>query len=283
MPNFYLINGVPTPVHAATLHVSDLSILRGYGVFDFFMAKDGHPLFVDDYLSRFFRSAQLAGLEVPVSLSELKAQVYGLLELNAQRDASIRLVLTGGYSSDGYTPAQPNLLVMMHDTPANIWETNSRGLHIITCDYQRELAGAKTINYMMGIRMLPAVQAAGADDLVYHDRGWLRESARSNIFIVDAQGTVVTAAEQVLLGVTRKHLIAVAHEQGRKVEEREIHLDELRQAQEVFFSSTTKGALCVVTVDGQPIGSGQPGPITHALQAGFIARVEAYLAHAGNQ
>jgi branched-chain amino acid aminotransferase len=281
MTKYYLLNGQAVPEASAHLHVSDLSILRGYGVFDYFMAKGGHPLFVDDYLVRFARSAELMGLPLTFSPQAIKEQVYQLLALNQLSDASIRLVLTGGYSSDGYTPGTPNFLMMMYEMPANIWETNSRGLKIITCDYQRELPGAKTINYSMGIRMLPAVMAAAADDLVYHDRGLLRESARSNIFVVDAQGNIITAAEQILHGVTRKYLIAVAREQGRTVIERDIHLDELFSAQEAFFSSTTKGALSVVQVDGRPIGTGEPGPIVRALQMGFIARVEAYIVACG--
>ncbi len=162
MIKYYNINGQQTPVENAYLHVSDLSILRGYGIFDYFLAREGHPLFLDDYLNRFYRSAAELYLEIPFDKATLRQHIYDLLAANEVQEAGIRLVLTGGYSPDGYTPVSPNLLIMMYDLPTSAWEFSSQGIKIITHPFQRELPEVKTINYSTGIRMLKTVKERGA-------------------------------------------------------------------------------------------------------------------------
>jgi branched-chain amino acid aminotransferase len=277
MITHYNINGKPTPVEQAVLHVSDLSILRGFGIFDYFLAREGHPLFLEDYLNRFYRSAEITGLEIPFSKTELTKHIYNLLEINQKKDAGIRLVLTGGYSPDGYTPADPNLLILMYDLPANAWEFSQTGLKIITHRFQRELPEVKTINYATGIRMLGAIKAAGAQDLLYVDGDWVRESARSNFFIVTPEGKIATTPDLILSGVTRKQVLEIARKNNFTVEERPVHIAEIETAAEAFFTSSTKGVMPITWVDGQPVGDGKPGPVSVRLQTLFLEHVRQYL------
>jgi branched-chain amino acid aminotransferase len=277
MITHYNINGKPTPVEQAVLHVSDLSILRGFGIFDYFLAREGRPLFLEDYLDRFYRSAEITGLEIPFSKPELTEHIYNLLEINQKQDAGIRLVLTGGYSPDGYTPADPNLLILLYELPANVWEFSQTGLKIITHRFQRELPEVKTINYATGIRMLGAIKAAGAQDLLYVDGDWVRESARSNFFIVTPEGAIATTPDLVLSGVTRKQVLDIARRNGFVAEERPIHVDEIGTAAEAFFTSSTKGVMSITWVDGQPVGTGMPGLVSVRLQTLFLEHVRQYL------
>jgi branched-chain amino acid aminotransferase len=279
MITHYCINGVQVPVGEAMLHVSDLSILRGHGVFDYFMTRHGHPLFWEDYCGRFERSATMAGLQLQFTADQLLQQVYDLMHTNNATDVGVRFVLTGGYSEDSFTPpTHGNMIIMLHELPSNVWEVAPEGLKIISFDFQRDLPYAKTINYGMGIRLMPLVHAAGAKDLLYHDGGWVRESARSNFGIITFDGKLVTSSEAILHGVTRKHILAVAREAGIVVEERDYHMDEIKTASEAFFTSTTKGILSVSQVDDHLIRR-EPGPVVQRLQALFIERVEHYLAN----
>ena len=278
MIKYYNINGQQVPVENATLHVSDLSILRGYGIFDYFLAREGHPLFLDDYLNRFYRSAAELYLEIPFDKAELKRQIYALLQANEVQEAGIRLVLTGGYSPDGYTPVHPNLLIMMYDLPASAWEFSAQGIKIITHPFQRELPEVKTINYSTGIRMLKTIKERGATDLIYVDQGeWIRESARSNFFLVKPDKTIVTADEKILWGITRRQVIDAAREAGYTVEERPIHISELEQASEAFFTSTIKGVMAIGQIDEQLYVDGTIGEVTQKLQELFVGKVKAYL------
>ncbi|MEM0995158.1 MAG: aminotransferase class IV, partial [Bacteroidota bacterium] len=79
---YYDINGKVVPKSAAFIHVSDLSLHRGYSIFDYCCIRAGKPLFIDDYLDRFERSAEDILLDLPVSRSELKTRIFRLIEKN---------------------------------------------------------------------------------------------------------------------------------------------------------------------------------------------------------
>src|SRR5688572_4620649 len=100
------------PLNEARLHVSDLAIQRGYGIFDFFRVQGRQVLFLDDYLDRFFQSAALMNLAVPYPVETLKTIIQNLIHQNNLPASGIKMILTGGYSEDGYHPAVPNLLLV---------------------------------------------------------------------------------------------------------------------------------------------------------------------------
>ena len=271
---FFAINGEITPVAKAQLHVSDLAFLRGYGLFDFFRVKGGVPLFLEDYLARFYRSAELLGLDVPLSKADLEALISGLLEANGEPDTNVRLLLTGGYSDDGFTPAKPNLVVLQHERKDYDPKLFEQGAKLITHEYVRDLPEVKSINYMAAVRLIPAMKRAEAIEVLYHSNGRVAETSRANVFIVNQEGVLVTPAEGILEGITRKRMLELAE---IEVETRAMTLEEVRAAREVFITSTTKGAMPIVQIDGQKIGNGKPGEVTKRLGERFEQQIEAYV------
>jgi branched-chain amino acid aminotransferase len=277
MIRYHFVNGVLTDAATASVGLSDLGLLRGYGIFDYFLVRRGMPLFFDDYLDRFSRSATLLGLELPAALPELKRHIFHLLDANGLPDTAIRLLLTGGYADDSYTPVQPNWMVMQHLLPqVPAWQ-HADGIKLMQYRYVRELPEVKSTNYLTGIRIREELKRADAPEVLYHDGRCVSESARSNFFIVTQEGVLVTPRDQVLHGITRKQVLLSAQEAGIPVEERELLLTELPAAAEAFITSTLKGVMPVVQIDDLRIGSGAPGPISRRLGAAFRARVEAYL------
>ena len=114
---------------------------------------------------------------------------------------------------------------------------------------------------------------------LYHDGQYLRESDRSNFFLVDADGTVVTPKDKILMGITRLKIIELAKELGMPLEEREVKVEELDSASEVFFTSSIKGAVAIVEIDGKAVGNGKPGPKTQALHEAYVALAAAEQVH----
>lgn len=110
-PLYAYLHGEFTPLDQAFLHVSDLSIQRGYGVFDFFKVTMGRPLFLDAHLDRFYHSAQLLELAVPLERPALVGVIEELMRRNNLPLSGVKVVLTGGYSANGYEPGAPNLLL----------------------------------------------------------------------------------------------------------------------------------------------------------------------------
>lgn len=276
MIQYYNINGSIVQASNAMLKVNDLAILRGYGVFDFFLVRDGVPMYVDDYVARFERSAGLLNLDLPLSKSLLKEKIRELIQSNGLMDAAIRLVLTGGYADDGYIPVEPNLLIMEHLMPTYKDEVMTQGVKVLLHQHMRELPEAKTINYLTGIRLAGNMKQKGAIEILYHNGIFVYEGVRSNFFIVDENGTIATPKDQVLLGITRKNTLEIAR-QHFTVEERNITPSELLNAKEVFLTSTTKGAMPVVQIDDQIIGDGKPGKVTLQLAKLLQEHDKAYI------
>jgi D-alanine transaminase/branched-chain amino acid aminotransferase len=248
----------------ALLHVSDLAVQRGYGVFDFFKIDNGHPFFLQDHLDRFFESARIMKLAVPLLREEIEARIQQLMTRNAMSSSGIKLILTGGYSADGYQPAASNLIMTQHVLKFPTPEQVEKGIRIITYPYFKEIPAAKSINYMMGIWLLDVLQQEKAADVLYYHEEIVSEFPRCNVFIVDESGSLLTPSRNILKGVTRKNVIALASPE-MTVLEKDITRDDLYAAKEVFLTSTTKRILPIVAVDHRTIGNGRPGPVALAL------------------
>lgn len=264
------VNEELLPIDKAFVHVSDLAIQRGYGIFDFFKIQDGHPFFLDDYLSRFYQSASLMHLKVPHQAEVLKSMIYTLIEKNNLSQSGIKLILTGGYSADGYQPALPNLVLIQQDFSLPGGDVLEKGIKVITHEYQRELSAAKTINYSMGIWLIDKVRQNLAADVLYYQRGIVSEFPRSNFFIVRQDDTVVTPANGVLAGITRKHILDLGRKDYKAVES-DITLEDVFQAKEAFLTSTTKRIVPIVKVDQHVIGNGKPGNVSQTLLDALLA------------
>ncbi len=264
------LRGDIIPLENAFLHVSDLAIQRGYGIFDYFKVQHGNPVFLEDYLHRFYQSAKLMELTVPLDKEALKEVIYQLIEVNNLPDSGIKMILTGGYSANGYDPGEPNLIILQQPLALPTQEMIAQGIKIITHNFVRELPTAKSINYVTGIRLINQIKQAGASDVLYHRNGVVTEFPRCNFFIVTQENVVVTPDKDVLLGVTRKNVLALSNKKYQ-TEERAVTLEDVAQAKEAFLTSTTKRILPIVQVDDRLIGSGKPGQVTLDLLEDLIA------------
>lgn len=254
----------------ALLHVSDLSILRGYALFDYFRTVNSNPLFLSDHLNRFYNSASDMHLPVKQNKEELTAIITDLIKKTNTPQEGIRIQLTGGYSTDFFHPAEPNLLIIPATINPLSFPDFEKGYAVITYEYQRDMPHIKSINYQMGIWLLPLLKKQQANDVLYYRNNIITEFPRCNIFMVTAQHKLVTPVHNVLLGVTRKNVIKLAGAM-MPVEERDITVDELMQAKEVFLTATMKRIVPILKINNQPIGHGKPGTFTTSLYEKFLA------------
>jgi branched-chain amino acid aminotransferase len=260
---FVWVNDSLIPSDEANLNIADLAVQRGYGIFDFFKTIDGQPVFLEDHLDRLFRSAVLMRLELKQSRDEIRDKIIRLIENNNLKDSGIKVILTGGFSSDGFNIAEPNLIISQQgfQIPRTMSE---KGISILTHEYQRQFSNAKTLDYLQAIWLQPILKEKKADDVLYYSNGLIRECPRANIFIVTKDQKVLTPESGMLKGVTRKHVLEISG--ARYVTEaRDVSFEELRNAGEVFITSTTKNILPVVQVDGYVIGDGNPGEVSRTL------------------
>ncbi len=257
------VNDSLIPSDEANLNIADLAVQRGYGIFDFFKTIDTKPIFLEDHLDRLFRSAVLMRLEIKQNRDEIRNKILQLIENNSFRDSGIKVILTGGFSPDGFTISEPNLIISQQEfqIPKTMPE---KGISILTHEYQRQFSDAKTLDYLQAIWLQPILKEKMAGDVLYYSNGLIRECPRANIFIVTKDKKVLTPETGMLKGVSRKHVLEISARMYN-TEARDVSIEELRNAGEVFITSTTKNVLPVVEVDGYVIGEGNPGEVSKAL------------------
>jgi D-alanine transaminase/branched-chain amino acid aminotransferase len=263
MGEYFFLNGEILPASKAALKITDLALLRGFGIFDFMRTHHKTPFLMDRYLDRFFRSARLLDLEVPFTREYIQKIINQLLDKNQIFEAGIRMVLTGGYTENGYTPSSPNFFILIEKINFPPAEYYQNGIKLYFYHHQRELSQIKSINYISPIAIRNKIQAANAFDVLYYFNDQVLEVSRSNFFIV-RDGKIVTPDTDILLGITRASVIELA-KKYYKVEERTITAAELWRADEAFMTGTTKKVLPVVQVGDKVIGNGSPGNITRHL------------------
>lgn len=115
-----------------------------------------------------------------------------------------------------------------------------------------------------------------ADEVIQHRGGWITEGAMSNVFVV-RRNVVLTppddAYPSILSGVMRRMLLDAAAGSRFRVEVRPVHIDEVRQADEAFITSSRRLLDAVTSIDGSPVGAGVVGPVTRGLFDLLRARV----------
>ncbi len=275
---YIFINGEILHRDKALIPVYDLGLLRGLGIFDFFRVWDGVPVFAEDHIQRLQHSLHVIGLNVDVSAQQWMEWFGQMIRINEADRAGFRVVVTGGYSEDGYTiPEQKNIYMMLHHLPPNDPIQYEQGVSLLTSSYQRDIPSAKTTIYIQSMYFQPQLKKAGAFEVLYHWKGEITECSRCNIFFIDSEGVIHTPKNGLLKGITRKQVLAIAAENNMPLVERDVFLDELPNMAGAFLTATTKGVLPVVKIDDRQIGDGSVHPFAKQLQALYQKRVDKYL------
>jgi branched-chain amino acid aminotransferase len=250
----------------AVCHPLDIALIRGYAIFDFFRTVNYQGLFLEEYMDRFIQSAQKAHLPLEYNHNELNEIISTLIDKNNHERGGIRMLLTGGISPNHFLPAKGNLFIFCEPLLLPSEKKYAEGVKLISVDYVRPIPTIKTTDYTLPCLLSVDWEEAGAEDVLYHHQGIVSESSRSNVFMVK-DGILSTPKANILLGITRRHTMDIAG----NVKVRDITLEEIKQADEVFITSTTKRILPITFLDKDAIADGKVGPFTRSLMAQFEA------------
>ncbi len=276
------IDGVLVDEERAVVSVYDRGFLYGDSVFETTRTYGGAPFRLREHLDRLAWSAARVGMQLPLELPALSAEVERLVGDVARPDREIvaRLMITRGEGAFGLDPTgatSPRRVLFLHAHVGLGTEVYTAGVDVITFATYRPsdaAAGAKVGNYLESIAALRAARAAGAHEaLIVDHEGHVLEGTTSNVFIVRA-GVLLTppVAKSILPGITRRLVIEAAPEVGLRVEERPLWPDDVQASDEAFITSSVRELVPVVRMDGRPIGPGVPGDKTRALHEAFRRR-----------
>jgi D-alanine transaminase len=274
MADIGFVNGRFLPLEEATVSVEDRGFQFGDGVYEVIRTYHGKPFQLEAHLVRFERSAGAIDLPLPWSLQQWAAHVQEGIARSGYAESKVYLQLTRGVAPrDHGFPAsvRPTAVMTVRELKPMDPARQAAGVTVMTMDDWRwGRCDIKSVNLLPNVMARQKATQAGAFEAVFVRRGQVTEGAVSNVMIVKA-GRLLTApgGEQILSGVTRTLVLELARKEGLPVEERFVSREELLHADEVFLTSTTIEVLPVIRVDGGPVGSGKPGPVTQRLQAAF--------------
>lgn len=263
----YYVDGKFVSSDEAVIPVDDLAVIRGFGVFDLLGTHNGNPLFLKEHLERLRGSAGKIGLFFPWSYDELVDVIMETLHRNHHPESNIRIVVTGGSSPDFITPQKkPRLLILVTPKPVPPPDWYTEGVKIITMTAERNIPGAKSIDYISATIALKRAHRKGAVEALYVDRnGFVLECTTSNIFAF-FKNRLHTPGRDILSGITRDAVLKIA-EKRYSVEIKDIKKETLFQADEVFLTGTNKRIVPIIQIDNTLVGNGKPGTETRRLMA----------------
>jgi branched-chain amino acid aminotransferase len=268
------LNGTIFEAESTKIHINDLGLMRGYGLFDYFRTYNLRPFQWDWYWERYERSAKLLRIPNPISKEAAYSIVMSIIQKQGNEDCAIRFILTGGYTLDSVNSAAPNLMIVsenLHHSPPSDY---SQGIKVISYEFVRDLPTIKSIDYKHYMILQNDIIENNASDVLFYKNGEISELSRSNVFIVNGN-KLITPSHHILHGITRRTVLELA-KNDFVIEERPVFFQEVLDAEEVFTTSTTKRVLPISRIDDRVIGSGKIGPKTQFLLDKINEMVESW-------
>ena len=262
------LNGQFLPLAAAGVSPLDRGFLYGDGVYEVIPVYSRQPFRLDEHLQRL--QATLAGIQLtnPLTGDGWAEIVHQLIAGAPWADQSIYLQVTRGADikrDHAFPPASvpPTVFAFASPLVTTAADVRARGVAAITvADLRWARCDLKVISLLANVlARQQAVEHDCAEALLIRD-GLLKEGAASNIFVVKEGVVLAPPKTQLMLpGITYDVILELATAHGQRLTVREITETELRAADEVWMTSSTKEVLAITTLDGQSVGNGRPGPV----------------------
>ena len=283
------VNGRTSDQEHAVISVFDHGFLYGEGVYETLRTYNGQPFLFDRHMQRLRKSAGMLALPVPLDDAAIDARFRETMRAAKlgdapEREAYIRILVTRGIGELTYDPAAtptPSIVVIVKPHVAPSRDIFERGVTVSLVPIVRNHPASvnpliKSNNLLNNaLAMQEAFRRGGYEGVMRNYRGELAECTQSNLFIVKNGAALTPPLDAGLLpGITRAFLFEVGDARGIPVREAVLHDEDLFGADEAFLTSTTREVVPIVKVDDRPIGSGAPGPITHALLDGYRKKAQ---------
>lgn len=268
IPVLAWINGCILPANSAALPVSDQAYLTGMGAFETIRTEARVPLFLDEHLQRLAESAACFGLQCPRA-DVLRGGIAELLARQGLENARLRVIVSGTITPDG-TPFHFGGSTRTTLIAYTLKEPSPCRLRIVSAPFrmysESPLAGHKCTSYALYALAMRYARDAGCDDaLMLDQRGNLMGCATANFFWVN-DGVVHTPDIRCgcRRGVTRERVIRACDRLKIPCRNTRSKIDAMVHADEIFITSSIRGAMSVANVDGRPYAHGE---ITTRLSA----------------
>jgi len=264
------LNGRFLPLADAKVSALDRGFVFGDGVYEMVPVYSKKPFRLDEHLRRLQGSLDGIRLANPHGMAEWRERILQLVELQDFADQSVYIQITRGVAPrdhafpEGVAPTvfmfvQPLVTASDAQKAAGVCAVTAADNRWLRCDI-------KAISLLANILLRQQAVDAGCAETVMLRDGFLTEGAASNIFVVkDGVLRVPPPSSLMLSGVTYDVVLELAAAHGTPHEVRAVSEAEVRSADELWMTSSTKEIMAIVKLDGVPVGAGVPGPLAQRM------------------
>ena len=272
------VNGQYLPEDQATVSIFDRGFLFADGVYEVTSVLGGKLIDFDGHAVRLQRSLDELDMKNPISKDDLLEIHRELVRANDITDGLIYLQVTRGAADRDFAyPAddvEPTLVLFTQSKPGLADNPTAKiGIKVISIEDQRwGRRDIKTVQLLFPSMGKMMAKAAGCDDAWMVEDGAVTEGTSNNAYIVK-DGKIITRhlSNDILHGITRAAVLRFADEAQMQVEERAFTIEEAQNADEAFITSASTFVMPVVSIDGEAVGTGTPGPIASRLREIYLA------------
>ncbi|HZO01805.1 MAG TPA: D-amino acid aminotransferase [Burkholderiales bacterium] len=260
------LNGKLLPIEQATVSVLDRGFIFGDGVYELVPVYSRVPFRLEEHLARLERSLGEAKIRNPYARAQWRAHIYQLIDAQPFEDQGIYFQVTRGVAKRDHAfpkAVEPTVFMMANpltNPPAAQVEQGAPAVSALDNRWLRcDIKSISLIGNVL-LRQLSA-EADAAETILFRD-GKLTEASASNVFIVK-RGAIQSPPKTnlILPGITYDVVVELARANALPLEFKDVTQAEVRAADEVWVTSSSKEVLAIVELDGQRIGDGHPGPV----------------------
>ena len=270
------IDGETVPVGEARIPITDLGFSRSDVTYDVVAVWGGAFFRLDDHLQRFERNCGRLRMTLPVDRDGMKAILHELVRRCGIRQSYVDVICTRGVSRTGsrdprtfenrfYAYAIPYVWILRQDDPG-------AGMDAVIAKTVRRIptdsVDPTVKNFHWGDLtrgQFEAYDRGGSHPVLLDYNGNVTEGSGYNVFAMVGD-RLLTPESGTLEGITRRTVLELATAEGIKAEPATISEEAFRGASELFATSTAGGVMPITSLDGRPVGSGRPGPVTTLLR-----------------
>ena len=279
------MNGKLVPFKNAKVHVLTHALHYSTSIFEGIRCYDtpnGSAIFrLPEHVDRFFNSAKLYGMKVPYSKKQISDSIIKTVKASKLKQCYIRPLAYYGYGTMGLTPLKNKVDVSISCWEWKMGESKAGKFSGARCkiskwiriDSRSQPMQAKSAaNYSnAALARVEALKAGYDEAIMLNNKGHVAEGSAENIFVIkNGRITTPPLSADILNGITRDSAIQMIKADGKKISEKNITVNNLLSADEIFMTGTAAEVKSVTQVNRTKIGSGKIGPITKELQRSFM-------------
>ena len=279
--NPVFLNGKLVPIEQASVSVLDRGFIFGDGVYELVPVYSRVPFRLDEHLTRLERSLGEAKIRNPYTRAQWRSNIYQVIDAQTFDDQGVYFQVTRGVAKRDHAfpkSLEPTVFMMSNPlvSPPQA-QVDKGGAAVSATDNRWLRCDIKSISLIGNCLLRQMSAEAGAVETILFRDGKLTEASASNVFTVK-RGVIHSPPKSnlILPGITYDVVSELARANNLPIEFRDVAEAEVRAADEIWVTSSSKEVLAIVELDGKPVGDGRPGPVfrrMHQLYQEFKQKV----------